>query len=85
MLSPEVETSARCTFQRLSLLTMRQAPSPLWIRNFQEKRPCPPPKKDKTVCFKPSLPPGELVVFACAYSVAMKSRKEFRLHPRWGV
>ena len=26
-------------------------------------------QKDKTICFKPSLPPGELVVFTCSYSV----------------
>lgn len=36
--------------------------------------------------FKPSLPLGEFVLFACSYSsVVMKTRNEFSLHPRWEV
>lgn len=28
-------------------------------------------QKDKTICFKPSLPPGELVVFTCSYCLLL--------------
>lgn len=64
---PKCETSAMWTFQQIPLPNTRQAHSPLWIWNFQEKLPPPPKKKDQTVCLKPSLPPGECVVFTCSY------------------
>lgn len=69
------------TFQQIFLPNMRQAHSPLWIWNFQKKL------SPSQVClFKPSLPPGEFVVFACSYyGVVMKTSNEFSLHPRWEV
>lgn len=72
---------------------MRQAHPPLWIWNFLGKTTTT--TKNQKIdsffffffpFFKPSLPLGEFVLFACSYSsVVMKTRNEFSLHPRWEV
>lgn len=69
---PKCEPSTWWMVPPIFLPNMRQAHSPLWIWNFWEKTTTTTTKKkkilklkkkDKTVCFKPSLPPGEFVVF----------------------
>jgi len=42
-------------------------------------------KKDMTVCFKPSLPPGEFFVFTCSYDFCCyKNQKGVQLAPQVG-